>query len=246
MFENPLNRLIRRLEVDTTALSQAEKDAILRLPMTIKEVGADQDIVREGDRPTQCCVVVEGFQCRYKMLLDGGRQILSFHVPGDMPDLQSLFLSTMDHSLGTLTPNRVALISHDALRELIRVQPALAERFWRESLIDAAIFREWITNVGSRDAYARLAHVICEFYVRLRAVGLTKDATFDFPITQTELADATGLSTVHVNRSIQQIRANGLIIWERGACTIPNLAALKEAAMFEPNYLHMREGNAAA
>jgi CRP-like cAMP-binding protein len=114
----------------------------------------------------------------------------------------------MDHSLGMITPNRVAFIAHEPLRKLIRQQPGIAERLWRETLIDAAVFREWITNVGSRDAYTRIAHVICEMYVRLHAVGLTNGTTFQFPITQTELADATGLSTVHVNRSIQQIGAD--------------------------------------
>jgi CRP-like cAMP-binding protein len=133
----------------------------------------------------------------------------------------------MDHSLGTITPNRVAFIAHEPLRKLIRQQPGIAERLWRETLIDASVFREWITNVGSRDAYTRIAHVICEMYVRLHAVGLTNGTTFQFPITQTELADATGLSTVHVNRSIQQIRADGLIVWERGVCTIPDLKACR-------------------
>lgn len=201
--------------------------------------------MREGDRPNQCCVVIEGFQCRYKMLADGERQIMSFHVPGDVPDLQSVFLSTMDHSLGTLTPNRVAFIPHEPLRDLIRQQPGIAERLWRETLIDASVFREWIANVGSRDAYTRIAHIICELFVRLRAVGLANGMKFDFPITQTEIADATGLSTVHVNRSIQQLRADGLITLERGMCHIPDFDALKQAGMFESGYLHMRGGEAA-
>jgi CRP-like cAMP-binding protein len=246
MAESPLNRLVRRLDVDSSPLSQEEKHAILRLPVTIREIGPDQDIVREGDQPSQCCVVLEGFQCRYKMLRDGERQIMSFHVPGDIPDLQSLFLTTMDHSLGTITPNRVGFVTHDALRELIRQHPGLAERLWRETLIDAAIFREWITNVGSRDAYTRIAHLICEFFVRLRSVGLTNGTTFNFPLTQTEIADATGLSTVHVNRSIQQIRADGLLSIERGICTIPDFGRLKDAAMFDPNYLHLRGAASAA
>ena len=240
MSQSALNRLIRRLEVDTAPLSQDEKDAILRLPLSFKELRADQDIVREGDKPSQCCLVIEGFQCRYKMLRDGERQIMSFHVPGDIPDMQSLFLQVMDHSLGTITPNRVGFITHDALRELIRAQPGIGERLWRETLIDAAIFREWITNVGSRDAYTRIAHLICEFFVRLRSVGLTKDTTFSFPITQTEIADATGLSTVHVNRSVQQLRADGMISIERGVCRISDFERLKEAAMFDPAYLHLR------
>ncbi|MEA2840507.1 MAG: hypothetical protein QOF41_1837 [Methylobacteriaceae bacterium] len=244
MLESPLNRLVRRLEVDSSPLSQAEKDALLRLPVTIREIDADQDILREGDRPSQCYVILEGFQCRYKMLRDGERQIMSFHIAGDIPDLQSLFLQVMDHSLGTITPNRVGFISHDTLRELIRAQPGIGERLWRETLIDAAVFREWITNVGSRDAYTRIGHLICEFFVRLRSVGLAKGTTFNFPITQTEIADATGLSMVHVNRSVQQLRADGLIHLERGVCTIPDFARLKDASMFEPGYLHLQDSEA--
>jgi CRP-like cAMP-binding protein len=221
-------------------MTQEERDAILRLPLSIRDVRADQDIVREGDKPSQCCLVVEGFQCRYKMLPDGERQILSFHVPGDMPDLQSLFLQTMDHSLGTLVPNKVGFIQHEPLRELVRQQPGIAGRLWRETLIDGAVFREWITNLGSRDAYTRIAHLLCELFIRLEAVGLTKGTSFECPITQTEIADATGLSTVHVNRSVQQMRGDGLIIWDKGICNIPNLDALQDAAMFDATYLHMR------
>src|SRR3954470_19626650 len=127
MYDALLNRLIRRLEVDTAPLSEQERDALASRPVPIREVAAHQDIVREGEQPNQCCVVIEGFQCRYKMLRDGERQIMSLHVPGDIPDLQSLFLATMDHSLGTMTPGRVAFITHDALRELIRSQPGVAE-----------------------------------------------------------------------------------------------------------------------
>ncbi len=245
MSEPPIMRLIRKLEADGMNFAEEEKEALLALPLALRDIPADKDIVREGDKPSQSCLLLEGFQCRYKMLPDGERQILSFHVPGDVPDLQSLFLQTMDHSLGTLSPCRVGFMQHEALRDIMRRHPAIGEKLWRESLIDASIFREWISNVGSRDAYARIGHLICELFTRLRAVGLAKGTSFDCPITQTEIADATGLSTVHVNRSIQQMRGDGLIVWERGVCTIPDFAALTEAAMFDPAYLHMREGAAA-
>jgi CRP-like cAMP-binding protein len=241
MPDQPMMRLVRKLEADNMTLPEDEKEDLLRLPLTVRNVAPDKDVVREGDKPSQCCLLLDGFQCRYKMLPDGERQILSFHIPGDMPDLQSLFLQTMDHSLGTLSPCRIGLIQHEALRDLMRRHPGLGEKLWRESLVDASIFREWISNVGSRDAYSRIGHLICELFTRLRAVGLAKGKSFECPITQTEIADATGLSTVHVNRSIQQMRADGLIVWERGICTIPDFATLQEAAMFEPGYLHMRE-----
>ena len=242
MLSSPVNRLIRKFEADGEPLAPAEKEAVLRLPITLKEIRADQDIVRQGDRPKQCCLVVEGFLCRYKMLPDGERQIMSFHIPGDVPDLQSLFLSKMDHALTTIAPSTVAFITHDAMNALIEEQPKIGRLFWRETLIDAAIFREWIVNTGSRDAYARIAHLICELFHKLQAVGLTKGTSFSCPITQTEVADATGLSTVHVNRSVQELRGNRLIEWERGTCTILDLQALQDAAMFEPEYLHLSHG----
>jgi CRP-like cAMP-binding protein len=232
-------RLLRKLESITT-LSQEEKQAILNLSMSVRDIPADMDIVREGDRPSQCCLVVEGFFCRYKMLPDGKRQMLSLHVPGDIPDLQSLYLQVMDHSLGTLVPSRAAFIAHDTLRELNRAYPRLADAFWRDTLIDAAIFREWIVNVGSREAYGRLAHLICEVFLKLRAVGLVQGYSFDLPITQAELGDAVGLSTVHVNRSLMQLRGDGLITLERGRCTINDIARLEEAGTFDPTYLHLK------
>ncbi|MBV9394429.1 MAG: Crp/Fnr family transcriptional regulator [Methylobacteriaceae bacterium] len=242
MLHSPLNRLVRKLEADGRELAPAEKEAVLRLPFTLKEVRADHDIVRQGDRPTQCCLVIDGFLCRYKMLPDGERQIVSFHVPGEIPDLQSLFLGKMDHALTTISPSTVAFIAHEAMNALIEGQPKIGRLFWRETLIDAAIFREWIVNTGSRDAYARIAHLLCELFHKLQAVGLTKGTSFGCPITQTEVADATGLSTVHVNRSVQELRGNRLIEWERGTCTILDLQALEDAAMFEPEYLHLAHG----
>jgi CRP-like cAMP-binding protein len=239
MSESPLSPLIRKLEAEGTPLEEKEKEAVMRLPLSLRDIRADQDIVRQGDRPAQSCLLIEGFLCRYKMLPDGERQIMSFHIAGEIPDLQSLFLQKMDHSLATISPSRVAFISHDALNELLEQHFRIACILWRETLIDAAIFREWIVNTGSRDAYSRIAHLLCELFWKLQAVGLTKGNSFSCPITQTEVADATGLSTVHVNRSVQELRGKGLIEWERGTCRILNLRALQDAGMFEPDYLHI-------
>ena len=239
VIHSPLDRLIRKFEADGEPLAPEEKEAVLRLPVTVKEIRADQDIVRQGDRPKQCCLLIDGFLCRYKMLPDGERQIVSFHVPGDIPDLQSLFLEKMDHALTSIAPSTVAFISHDALNALLEENFRIARILWRETLIDAAMFREWVVNTGSRDAYARIAHLLCELFHKLQAVGLVKGTSFNCPITQTEVADATGLSTVHVNRSVQELRGNRLIEWERGTCTILDLPALQDAAMFDPDYLHL-------
>jgi CRP-like cAMP-binding protein len=233
-----LDRLVRRLET-ITSLSEDEKQAILNLPARVADLRADADIVREGDRPTQCCLLVEGFLTRYKSLSDGKRQIMAFYVPGDIPDLLSLHIDVMDHSLATIVPSRVAFIPHDALGRLIDQNPRIARAFWRDTLIDASTFREWIVNLGSRDAYSRIGHLICEVFLKLQAVGLTNGNSFAFPITQGEIGDATGLSTVHVNRSIMELRRDNLIVLEKGRCTIPDLSRLEEAAMFDPIYLHL-------
>lgn len=238
MVCSPLDVLVQKLE-SIGPLSTGEQKAIYALPLSIRSVPEHQDVVHDGDRPTQSCVVLEGFLCRYKQLPDGTRQIHSIHVPGDMPDLQSLHLNVMDHGLATLTASKVAFIPHAALRKLTREQPRVSDALWRDILVDAAIFREWIVNVGAREAYARLAHLLCELFLKLRAVGLTQDFTFQLPITQAELADATGLSTVHVNRSVMHLRSAGLITWERGECKIENWEELKRVAMFDPTYLHL-------
>jgi CRP-like cAMP-binding protein len=234
-----LDRLVLRLDA-IGSLSENERQALRKLPVTIRDLRADEDIVREGDRPWQSCLLLDGFLQRYKMLPDGTRQIMSFHVPGDVPDLESLHLQVMDHSLATLTPSKVGLISHDPLRELTRAYPHVADLFWRATLIDAAIFREWIVKVGSRDAPSRIAHLICELYLRLKVVGLTKAMSFEAPITQSEIGEATGLSTVHVNRSIQKLRADGLITLNKSHCTIDDWDGLRELAGFDPTYLHQK------
>src|SRR5215208_7067240 len=187
--EAHLSPLIRRLE-SIAPVSDDERRAITALPIMVRELKADADIVRDHDRPSQCCAILEGFACRYKVLPEGRRQIMSFHIPGDIPDLQSLHLEIMDHSLATVVPTKVAFIPHEAVRMFLREQPRIADVFWRETLIDAAVFREWVVNVGRRDAYARIAHILCEIYVRLRAVGLVDGQAYQLPITQAELADS--------------------------------------------------------
>jgi CRP-like cAMP-binding protein len=230
--------LIRKLE-SIASLAPEEKAALQRLPLRLKTLAADQDIVREGDTPSECCLLVEGFACRYNMTAEGKRQILSFHIPGDIPDLQSLHLSVMDHSLGTLIPCKLAFIQHDDLRSLMRNHPRLGDLFWRDTLIDAAVFRQWVVNVGRRQAPARMAHVLCELLVRLRAVELVEDHVFELPVTQAELADAMGISTVHVNRVLQELRGAGLISLQGKTLKVLDWEGLKTVGEFDPTYLHL-------
>jgi CRP-like cAMP-binding protein len=236
------NTLIRKL-VSISPLTADERQCLATLPLTSKSLPADQDIVREGDRPSECCLVVEGFVCRYKLTESGKRQIFSFHLPGDIPDLQSLHLQVMDHSVMTLTPSKVAFIPHENLKTLMHECPRIADVMWRDTLIDAAVFREWMVGIGRRSAATRIAHVLCEILVRMRAVGLGDGHSCDLPVTQAELGDALGLSTVHVNRSLQELRAMGLITLKGSRLTVENWDGLKEEGEFDPTYLHLA-GNA--
>jgi CRP-like cAMP-binding protein len=232
-------RLIRKLRA-VADVSPAVARAIERMPVHAKDLAAGVDIVREKDRPAESCIVVEGWACRYKLLERGQRQILSFHLPGDMPDLQSLHLKVMDHSLATLTPARMAFVQHGALQEVLRDCPALETVFWRDTLIDAAIFRVWMAGIGRRTASQRIAHLFCELFVRLRSLGIADTEGFQLAITQAEIADALGLTSVHVNRVLKELRTAGLIATPSRSVAILNWEGLQREADFDPTYLHLK------
>ena len=233
-------RVLRKLE-SIFDLTDHDRAAIYRIPLIPRVFKAGQDIVREGDRPSQCCALLEGFACRHRVMPTGKRQIFSFHIPGDMPDLQSIHLDVMDHNLTALVTSEIAFIPHDVVRELLRSRPHISDALWRDTLIDAAVFREWIANVGCRGAYARTAHLLCELFVRMAAIGRTIGAAYPMPVTQQDLGDALGLSTVHVNRTLQELRANGLISTQRRSVVVEDWEGLQEAGEFEPTYLHLRK-----
>jgi CRP-like cAMP-binding protein len=244
-FHPDYNPMIRKLESVFT-LTDDERQALETLPMQVQVIKADQDLVREGDRPSRSCLLLSGFACTYKVTVQGKRQIVSFNLPGDIPDLQSLHLKTLDNSLSTIGTCRVGFILHEDLRNLCTHYPRITAAFWRETLIDAAIFREWVTNVGRREGISRMAHVLCELLTRLRAVGLVEEHACDLPITQSEFADALGFTTVHVNRVLQQMRAEGLIELKGERLNIPDWGKLKEVGEFDPTYLHLESDQAAA
>ena len=237
----PIELLIRKLESIGT-LSPTERDALRRLETVRVQVSTHHDIVREGDRPTTVSLLVHGLLCRYKIVADGKRQIMSFHIPGDLPDLPSLVIPIMDHSLCSLVASELALIPRAALLDLLAEQPQLAHLFWRDTLVDAAIFREWMVGIGRRSAFTRIAHLFCEMIVHMRAVGLSSEHTVELPLTQTDIADAVGLSTVHVNRTLQELRGAGLIKYSRGMLVAIDWPGLRSAGDFEQNYLHEQSG----
>jgi CRP-like cAMP-binding protein len=237
--------LVRKLD-SIFHLSAEERGALESLPMQVTELKTDQDIVRQGDRPSRCCLMLEGFACTYQVTGEGKRQIMAFHIAGDIPDLQSLHLKVLDNSLCTITHAKVGFIQHEAVRDLCLRYPRTAGALWRATLIDASVFRAWMANIGRRDAFNRIAHILCEHVVRMRAVGLAQGDECQVPITQNELADALGLTPVHVNRVLQDLRAAGLFTLKGGVLSILDWERLKETGDFDPTYLHLEKEQAAA
>jgi CRP-like cAMP-binding protein len=220
------------------ALSTDEQRAVASLIVSTRATTAGEDLVVEGDAPAQCRVLLEGQAFRHRTLPDGRRQIMSFHIPGDICDLQGLFLG-MDHNVTTLTAGEVGLIPHAKLSEVMQAHPRIARAFWRTSLVEASIFREWMVGMGRRSAYARIAHLFCEVSVRMRAAGLVHHNRGLFPITQQHLSDSLGLSAVHTNRTLQALRGEGLLSFQGGELVILDWEGLKAAGEFDAGYLHL-------
>lgn len=240
---SPHALFIRQIET-VSRLDEDDRRAIGSLPLRTRRMDENAEVFREGQISTESCLIVQGILCRYKYVV-GGRQILSFHFTGDVPDLQSMLLPKMDHTLAALTPVVLGFIPHSALIAATLERPNLAAAFHRQALIDGSIFREWIANIGRRTAIQRVAHVICECFHRMRALGLTTQHTFELPITQNEFGDATGLSVVHINRTLQALRHEGLVTSQGKKLTINDWPALRKKADFDPAYLHMLEPVAA-
>ncbi|MEI9411825.1 Crp/Fnr family transcriptional regulator [Mesorhizobium salmacidum] len=231
--------LIRKLQT-ISDIREAEIRVLKNIPIQEKDFLVNHDLVREGDQPVYSFVVLEGLIGSTKYTGEGKRQITSFFVAGDIPDLHGLHLSVMDCNFSTLTPARVGFIRHDALRSICDQHPRIAAAFWRSTLIDAAIYREWVTNVGRREAYTRMAHILCELICRMRSVGRIEDHVADIPITQAALGDALGLSTVHVNRMLQELRREGLIATTGSRVHARDWAGLTRAGDFDTTYLHQK------
>ena len=219
-------------------LSAADRAAVLALPLTLKVTTRDAYLVREGDQSAHCNLMVAGFAYRQKLVSTGARQIISIHVPGEFVDLQNAMLEIADHNVQSLGRSEVATVPKAALVALMAERPAVARAVWLDTLIDASIFREWVVNVGRRDATARIAHLLCELALRLRAAGLHEGDTYDFPFTQEQIADATGLTAVHTNRTLQGLRREGLIRLAVGSLTVLDWGGLVEVADFSERYLH--------
>jgi len=230
--------LLRRLQAIATPTDE-EREVLASLSGATRQLRPNEDIARVGEQPSVVCLMLEGIACRYKISADGKRQIMSFHLPGDMPDLNTLFVHTMDHNFGALVPTTVITVPHDKMRGILVRYPRIAHLLWRETLIDAAVYREWIV-MRDRPAYARVAHLFCELFLRMQVIGLSKDLSCPLPLTQLQMGDALGLSDVHVNRTLQELRAEQLIRLEGGTLTILDWEGLNYAGEFDSLYLHLK------
>jgi CRP-like cAMP-binding protein len=203
-------------------------------------VSRGTDISKQGDRPDYVHVMLRGWAARYKTLAGGSRQIVDFVIPGDFCDLHVTLLREMDHGIVALTPCAVARINHTRIDALTSENSRIVRAMWWSALVDQAVLREWVLNVGRRDAFGRVGHLLCEPHFRMLRVGLVEADCLSFPITQEELADATGLTAVHVNRTLQRLRSNGFIELLRRTLTLLDVPALQEAVGFDPSYLHVK------
>jgi CRP-like cAMP-binding protein len=222
-----------------TRLSPDDREAIAQVTRNFRFVDARRDLVSEGDKPRYVHLVLDGWACRYKQLPDGKRQIVAMFVPGDFCDVNVFILRSMDHSIGAITRLKVAMISPEDMNALTAERPRITQALWWHELVTAAVQREWTLNLGQRSAYERLAHLLIELYMRLNTVGRANNGRCDFPLTQNDLADATGLTSVHVNRTLQELRRDGLIELERKQLQILDMPRIMDVAMFNPNYLHL-------
>jgi len=231
----PLFRLLSRY----MPLDDADRDALLSLQTgPLCACDARTDIAREGDNPTVIRLLVSGWACRYKDLPDGRRQIVGFFLPGDFCDLNIYILSELDHSIGALTQVRFFEIQPQQFQEVIDRRPHLIRALLWHEMVSAGIQREWLLSIGQRSPLERLSHLFVELYYRLRAVGLATGLSFDLPITQNHLAEANGLSVVHLNRTLQEMRREELIELSDRQLRINDIERLKQIAMFNSNYLH--------
>jgi CRP-like cAMP-binding protein len=234
MMDHPL---IRKLQ-SVGNLTPDDLKLLADLTEDVRDFGARRDIIREGEKPDHVHLMLEGWSCRYQVLPNGGKQITAFLLPGDFCDVHITMFGEMDHSIGALGAAKVAFISRELMLAMTE-RPSIARALWWASLVDEATLRAWIVNFGRRDSFERVAHLICELYVRLHNVGLADENTFDLPLTQEDLSDALGLTTVHVNRILKRLREQGMMTFKRQQISILDVRKLQAAAGFDPSYLHL-------
>ncbi len=226
-------------------MGRREQEALFALPYRVINLRPQEHLIREGDKPQHSCLMLSGFSIRHKIAGNGGRQIFSIQMKGDLADLQNSLLGIADHNLQALTKVEAALIPVEAVLEIAFSYPKIGRAMWHETLVDGSIFREWTLNVGRRDARTRTAHLLCEFALRLEVAGLGERCRYVLPMTQEQLADALGLTSVHTNRTLMSLSSDGLITRTNRSVSIENWPGLIEAGDFDPAYLHLNGGSKA-
>ena len=228
---------LRKLE-RLAHLDENDRQAFHALHAKIETHPANTVLAKNGARAAECILLIEGIGCRHKETRDGARQIISFHLAGDFLDLQQMWLPRADHVVQTLSPAMIARIAAQDLRALAAERPRIGEALWRDTLIDGAIAREWVVNVGRRDAMARIAHLLCEYAARREAAGFGPRDRFDLPMTQEQIGDTTGLTSVHVNRKLHELEALDVIARDRRTLHIRDWPRLMRIGDFDATYLH--------
>ena len=233
------NRFIEKLR-SFVPLDDGDQAALAKATAKARSVPTRRDLIREGDRPGPVFVILEGWACRYKILPNGTRQVLAYLMPGDSCDLHIGLLAEMDHNIQTITPARIATIERDEMDGIIDRHPAIAKALYIAQLIDEGTMRAWITSMGRRTSIERVAHLMCELYLRARNIGLTAETELELPLSQLLLADSLGMTPVHLNRVLKQLRLSGAMSLKRGSLVIVDPVLLTEIAGFDENYLHRR------
>lgn len=233
------NRFVKKLKA-LVELTPSDETALESVTAEPRSYNPRQDLIREGDEPGPMFVVLEGWVCRYKILPSGSRQIMAFLMPGDACDLHIMLLAEMDHSIQAVTPAVVATVSRERMHALMDGHPNIARAMYSAQLVDEGILRAWILSMGRRSSSERVAHLISELYLRARSIGLTGEGEFDLPLSQLVLADALGMTAVHINRVLKELRLSGAMALNRGSVTILDPVKLIQIAGFDENYLHRR------
>lgn len=233
------NRFAKKLSA-FEHLSSGDLDALGRATANQREVPVKHDLIREGDRPGPVFVMLEGWACRYKILPNGLRQIVGFLMPGDSCDLHVGLLAEMDHSIQTVTPARYATIERRDMDSLLSSHPAIAKAIYVAQLVDEGTMRAWITSMGRRNSVERVSHLLCELYIRARNIKLVADDSFLLPVSQVILADCLGMTPVHLNRVLKELRLRGALSLKRRSIVLSNISMLIEIAGFDESYLHRR------
>lgn len=231
---------VRKLET-VESLTGKEKEAAVALCSDVRIVERRSDIITLGRDPDRVHIILDGWAARYSVLPNGSRRITAFLLPGDFCDIHVTTLSVMDHSILAITDCTVAYVLPGLIDDITRSTPVLTRAFWRSTLIDEAILRQWLVNSGRRDALEAVAHLVCELHARMKLVGLVEDGCLELPVTQEEFGDATGLTAVHVNRTIKSLRDRGLLSIGKGVLQVPDVEALRRFCGFDPRYLHLRK-----